>query len=377
MTKSVSRRTLIAGGAALTAAACGAPAQPAEGQAQPAAPAVQTRRNRRFRMVTTWPANFPGLGDAANRTAQYIEALSEGRMTVRLYAAGELVGAFEAFDAVSSGAADMYHGAEYYWQGRSPAFNFYTAVPMGLTAAETMAWLNHGGGQELWEELTGEHGVIAFAAGNSGHQMGGWFTREINSLEDFRGLTMRMPGLGGEVLRGMGAAAVALPGSEIFLSLQSGAIDATEWVGPWNDLAFGFHQIAPYYYGPGFHEPGAMLSTGINRAIWDDLTSEEQHIIRVACAAANDASLAEYTHQNAVALDTLINEHGVTLRAFPEDVWARVATLSEEVLAAQGDADPFTRRVYDSFIAARARSMRWARVGEGPYLQARAQHVPL
>ncbi len=359
----------------MTAAACGAPSQTAEPASGPTAPAVQTRRTRQLRMVTTWPANFPGLGDAATRTAEMIEALSEGRMSVRLFAAGELVGAFEALDAVADGAADMYHAAEYYWQGRSPAFNFFTAVPMGLTATETMAWINHGGGQELWEELSGQHGVIAFPAGNSGHQMGGWFTREINSLEDFRGLTVRMPGLGAEVLRGMGAAAVALPGSEIYLSLQSGAIDATEWVGPWNDLAFGFHQVAPYYYGPGFHEPGAMLALGVNRGVWDGLTPEEQRIIRVACAHANEASLAEYTHQNALALQTLIEEHGVQLRAFPEDVWARVAALSEQVLAAQAEADDLTRRIYESFIAARARGMAWARVGDEPYLRARSQHL--
>ncbi len=376
MSEPVDRRTLLAGGAlALTAAGCGQGGAGSQENAEnsPSAPAV-ARRRREFRMVTTWPPNFPGLGDMATRLAQKVDELSEGAMSIRVYSAGELVGAFEAFDAVASGSADMYHGAEYYWQGRSPGFNFFTAVPMGFTPWELGAWLDHGGGQELWEELSGEFGVIGIACGNSGPQMGGWFTREINSLEDFRGLTMRIPGLGGEIMRGLNAAAVAIPGSEIFPSLQSGAIDATEWVGPWNDLAFGFHQVADYYYGPGFHEPGSALALGVNRGVWDGLTAEEQNIIRIACRWVTDYSINEFAYENARALQTLESEHGVQLRQYPDDVWARVAELSRDVVAAQADADPITRRIYDSYMEARRMLLAWAPYSEGGYLAARAAH---
>lgn len=366
------RRRFI-GGAAIAAAAAASACSPAQTNGEsPAAPAVARRRTRELRMVTTWPPNFPGLGTAAERTAQLISQMSGGELRVRVYAAGEIVGAFEAFDAVSTGVADMYHAADYYWAGRSPAFNFYCSVPMGLNAVETNAWLDFGGGQELWEELAGQFNLITFAAGNTGHQMGGWFKREINSLDDFRGLRMRIPGLGGEVIRQLGGAAVALSGGEIYPALQSGAIDATEWVGPWNDLAFGFHREARYYYGPGFHEPGSALGLGINRGVWDGLPSEHQAIIRAACRAANDLSLGEFVHQNAIALRVLKEQHNVQLRDFSPEIWRRMIEVSEQVLADAARADSITRRVYDSYIIARRRGHEWGAISEAPYFQHRA-----
>jgi len=191
---------------------------------------------RRLNMVTTWPKNLPGLGTSPERIAKRISAATDGKLNIKVYSAGELVPAFGAFDAASSGLADMYNGAEYYWQGKNIGFNFFTAVPFGMTANELNAWIDHGGGQELWNELTSDFNLISFQSANTGVQMGGWFNKEINSLDDLNGLKIRMPGLGGEVLRKVGAAAVAIPGGEIFSSLKSGAIDATEWVGPWNDL---------------------------------------------------------------------------------------------------------------------------------------------
>ena len=211
---------------------------------------------RELKMVTTWPKDFPGLGTMAERTAQFITEMSGGALRVKVYAAGELVSAFESFDAVSTGAADLYHGAEYYWVGKAKAYPFFTAVPFGMTAVEIMAWTEFGGGHELWDELAAQFNIKPFIAGNTGHQMGGWYKEPINSLEDLRGRKIRMPGLGGEVLRRVGASAVAISGGEIYQALQSGAIDGTEWVGPWNDLAFGFYREAKYYYWPGFHEPG-------------------------------------------------------------------------------------------------------------------------
>jgi len=362
------RRTFLSGAsiaAATVATACGD-----TGQETVSAPSIN-RGVKRLRMVTTWPANFPGLGTAANNVAEFANAASNGTLEIRVYAAGEIVSAFEAFDAVSEGTADMYHGAEYYWQGKSPAFNFFTAVPLGMTASEIMGWVEEGDGQALWDELSGQFNIKPFQAGNSGHQMGGWFKREINSLEDFRGLRMRIPGLGGNVLRELGGAAVTLSGGEIYPALQSGAIDATEWVGPWNDLAFGFYREAPYYYGPGFHEPGSCLGVGINLDVWNGLESDHQAIIRAACQAANNVSLAQFTYQNALALRVLLEDHGVELRSYTDEMWDVIGPICEQVVADMGNQDPLTRRVYESYLAARNSMRDWGRIGEMPYMRQR------
>ncbi len=364
------RRTFLSGAAIATVGAASACSQQSE-QDRPAAPAVNRGERRRLRMVTTWPTGFPGLGTAAERTAQFITEMSGGRIEVEVLGAGEIVGAFEVFDAVSNGVADMYHAAEYYWQGRSPAYSFFCAVPLGMTAHEIMGWVEYGGGQELWNELSAQFNLIAFQAGNTGHQMGGWFKREVNTLEDFRGLRMRIPGLGGAVIRELGGAAVALSGGEIYQSLQSGAIDATEWVGPWNDLAFGFYREAPFYYGPGFHEPGSALAVGLNLGVWESLSGEDKAIVRAACRAANNQSLAEFAWQNGAALRTLVEEHDVQLRSFSDEIWARVGEISEQVVADTANADPLTRRVYESYARARAEIRRWALVSEAPYYQKR------
>ena len=364
------RRTFLSGAAIATAAAATACSQEST-PGEVSAPAVNRRRTRRLRMVTTWPANFPGLGTAADTTARLIGEMSGGELQVQVYGAGEIVGAFEVFDAVSNGVADMYHGAEYYWQGRSPAYNFFCAVPMGMTAMEIMAWVEFGGGQALWDELSAQFNIKPFQAGNSGHQMGGWFKREINSLSDFRGLRMRMPGLGGDVIRALGGAAVALSGGEIYQALQSGAIDATEWVGPWNDLAFGFYREAPYYYGPGFHEPGSSLGLGINLGVWESLSSDHKAIVKAAAHAANNLSIAEFTHHNSLALQTLVEDHGVQLRNFSTEIWRELGRVSEEVVANAANADAISRRVYNSYVQSRRRSREWANVSETPYLQMR------
>lgn len=365
------RRTFLSGAAIVTAGAASACSQEGGSEPSPAAPAVNRNRTRRLRMVTTWPAGFPGLGTAAERTAQMIADMSAGELEVQVYGAGEIVGAFEVFDAVSNGVADMYHAAEYYWQGRSPAYNFFCGVPMGMTAHELMAWIDFAGGQALWDELAAQFNLIAFQAGNSGHQMGGWFKREVNTLEDFRGLRMRIPGLGGSVIRELGGAAVALSGGEIYQSLQSGAIDATEWVGPWNDLAFGFYREAPFYYGPGFHEPGTSLGLGMNLGVWNELPADHQAIIKAACRAANNQSLGEFTYQNAIALRTLTQDHGVQLRSFSDEIWTEVGRIAEQVVADTANADPLTRRVYESYINARRLGRDWANISEAPYYQQR------
>jgi TRAP-type mannitol/chloroaromatic compound transport system substrate-binding protein len=326
---------------------------------------------KRFRMVTTWPKDFPGLGQMPNRFAKALKNMTSGLMEVKVYSAGELVGAMESFDATASGAADMYHGAEYYWQGKSKGFSFFTSVPMGMTAAEIMGWIDHGGGQKLWDNLSANFNIKPFQAGNTGHQTGGWFKKKINTLDDFKGLKIRMPGLGGEVIRRLGGAAVQLSGGEIYQALQSGSIDATEWVGPWNDYAFGFYREAPYYYAPGFHEPGASLAVGINLDIWNNLSDSEQSIIRYACKSANDSSLGEYTHENAKALEILKINHGIYPRYFTDEIMKEIGKISNDVVFELGNSDSQTATIYESYIKARNSYNKWTEMSDGLYINAR------
>ena len=344
----------------------------AVGAATLATPAISQGRQE-WKMVTTWPKNFPGLGTGAQRAADRITQLTDGRITVKLFAAGELVPPFESFDAVSSGTAELYHGADYYWQGKHPGFAFYTAVPMGFTAPEMDAWVLHGGGQALWDELAGQFGVKPFLCGNTGVQMGGWFREEITSLDDLKGLKFRMPGLGGEAMRQLGVNVIALPGGEIFQALQSGAIDGTEWVGPWNDLAFGFYRIAKNYYYPGFHEPGSMLACGVNKAAFDALPATDQAIIEHACLTENNVMYAEFIAKNGQALDTLVNQHGVNLLQFPEEIFDAFAKASEDVVMAVADHDDLGKRIVDSYVQARKEFGAWTAVSEQAYANERTR----
>ncbi|WP_299200375.1 TRAP transporter substrate-binding protein [uncultured Amphritea sp.] len=339
--------------------------------AAPAAPVAEKPDVIEWKMVTTWPKNFPGLGTGANYLAELIGQMSGGRIHVKVYGASELVGALEIFDAVSRGTAEMGHGASYYWKGKSRAAQFFAAVPFGLTAQEMNSWLYHGGGMELWEEVYAEFGLIPGAAGNTGVQMGGWFNREINSVEDLKGLKMRIPGLGGEVLKRAGGTPVLLPGGEIFPSLQSGAIDATEWVGPYNDLAFGLHKAAKYYYYPGWHEPGTTLECFMNKEAFEKLPEDLQIIVRNALRVANQDMLADFTAKNNRALEQLVNEHGVELRPFPDDVLKQIKALSDEVVSEEAAKDPMSQKVFESFVKFREQAIKWHAVSEQAYLNAR------
>ncbi len=336
------------------------------------APAVAaSAQTYRWKMVTTWPKNFPGLGTGANFLAKLIGEMSGGRIHVKVYGAKELVPAFEIFDAVSRGTAEMGHGASYYWKGKSEAAQFFAAVPFGLTADEMNAWLYHGGGMDLWRQVYEPFGLVPTAAGNTGVQMGGWFNKPINSVADLKGLKMRIPGLGGEVLRRAGGTPVSLPGGELFTSLDSGAIDATEWVGPYNDLAFGFYKAAKYYYYPGWHEPGTTLECFINKKALAALPEDLQSIVLNACRVANQDMLAEYNARNNEALQTLIKEHKVQVRRFPDDVLKKLHTISDQVVAEIADKDPMSKKVYESFRTFREQVVAWDRVSEKAYLEAR------
>ena len=325
----------------------------------------------KWKMVTTWPKNFPGLGTGANKLAELITEMSGGRISVKVYGAKELVPAFGVFDAVSRGTAEMGHGAAYYWKGKSEAAQFFAAVPFGLTAQEMNGWLYHGGGMKLWEELYAGFNLVPAAAGNTGVQMGGWFNKEIKSLADLKGLKMRIPGLGGEVLKRAGGTPVSLPGGELYTSLQSGAIDATEWVGPYNDLAFGLYKAAKYYYYPGWHEPGTTLEAMINKKAFDALPKDLQLIVRNACKVVNQDMLAEYTARNNAALRDLVTKHNVQLRAFPDDVLKKLRTLSDEVVAEVAKKDKATKKVYESYRQFRDQVRAWHDVSELAYMKAR------
>ena len=322
-------------------------------------------------MVTTWPKNFPGLGTRAEAFAQDIQRATNGRIRIRVYAADELVPALQAFDSVSQGNADIYHGPDYYWQGKHIMFNFFGAVPFGLDATEMTQWLQYGGGQSLWDELSGRFNIKPMLCNATGMQMGGWFNKEINSIEDLQGLKMRIPGFGGEIIARMGGTPVTLPGGEIFLSLSQGNIDATEWIGPWNDLALGFHQVASYYYTSGYHEPSASICAGWNLDVWNSLDESEQVTIEALAEMHYARSLAEFNARNAGALRQLVEEHGVQLRRFPAEVMEALADVAADIAAEFGRTDDISRRIYESYMATLAEVKNWRGIADEPYYEAR------
>jgi TRAP-type mannitol/chloroaromatic compound transport system substrate-binding protein len=281
--------------------------------------------------------------------AEYVNEMSAGRLTIKVYGSGELVPGFEVFDAVSQGTVQMGHSGAYYWKGKMPAAPIFSAIPFGMTATEFNAWLHYGGGLEMWQELYKPFGVRPMAGGNSGAQFAGWFKKEINSIDDLKGLKMRIPGLGGEVLKRAGAIPVTLTGGEIFSSLQSGAIDASEWVGPYNDLAFGFHQAAEYYYTSVWHETGTTLEFLVNEQALSDLPKDLQKIVEVAARAVNEDMLDEYNARNNNALKVLVEKHNVKLRQLPTGVMKALKGYTQEVLAEQADNDETFAKVWASY----------------------------
>ncbi len=334
--------------------------------------AVQPQQAYRWKMVTTWPKNYPGLGTAPEYFARMVERMSNGRLTVKVYGAGQLVPALEVFDAVSQGTAEMGHGAAYYWKGKAPASVFFTSVPFGLNAQEMNSWLFYGGGMELWRKLYEPFNLVPLAGGNSGVQMAGWFNREINSVNDLKGLKMRIPGIGGEVITRAGGEAVTIPGNELYTAMQTGVVDATEWVGPYNDLAFGFHQVAKYYYYPGWQEPGSTLELIINKTAWDSLPDDLQAIVEAAARAANQDMLDEYTARNNAALVEIVDKHGVQLRRLPDDVLVALHKISDQVLQEIAAEDPLARQVYDSQKAFQKQVGAYHKISEEAYFEARA-----
>ncbi|SLM28735.1 C4-dicarboxylate transporter, substrate-binding protein [Desulfamplus magnetovallimortis] len=322
-----------------------------------------------WKMVTTWPPHFPMLGEGADYIAQLVNEMSGGKFKINVYGAGELVPGLGVFDAVSQGTVEMGHGAAYYWAGKAPAAQFFAAVPFGFNAQSQNAWVASGGGMALWEEIYKPFNLKPYLGGNTGVQMGGWFNKEINSIEDLKGLKMRIPGLGGKVLAKAGGNAILVAGGEIYTNLDRGVIDATEWVGPYHDLKMGFYKVAKYYYYPGWHEPGTTLEAMVNLNAYEALSPEFKAILDTAIERTNSWMLAEFEAKNNDALNELITKHNVQLKKFPDDVLKQLKTYADEVLEEVAAGDPMSRKVLDSFKAFRAKIYEWNKITEEPYHQ--------
>jgi TRAP-type mannitol/chloroaromatic compound transport system substrate-binding protein len=354
------RRDLLAGAGSLaTATSLGFPS-----------PAI-AQGIRQLKMVTDWPEWLPGLLPGAQRLARAIGEATGDRIRIEVFASGAFVRPLETFDAVSAGVADMYHSYEGYFESKSRAFDYFCGVPFGLTANELFAWVKYGGGQELWDALSGQFGIKPLHCTTTGTQMGGWFNNELISLERFKGLRYRMPGLGGEVLRRLGAIVVNLAGGEIVPALKSGAIDASEWIGPWLDMALGLHKAASHYYYPGFHEPGTIQTLGINKRVWDSLDASERRLIEAAAASEYAHSLAEFNTNNAIWLGKLREEGRIKISRFDDSLLKALAEISKDVVAAAGSGDDLSRKIYASYQKFRTSIRDWSDISERAYLDSR------
>jgi TRAP-type mannitol/chloroaromatic compound transport system substrate-binding protein len=335
---------------------------------------MDKQQSFKWKLVTTWPKNYPGLGTAPENFAKKVNAMSDGRLQIKVFGAGQLVPAFEVFDAVSQGTAEMGHGASYYWTGKAKAAAFFTSIPFGLNAQEMNGWLHYGGGLELWRELYADFNLVPFAAGNTGVQMAGWFNREINSMADIKGLKMRIPGMGGDVITRAGGVSVTIAGGELYTAMQTGVIDALEWVSPYNDIALGFHQVAKYYYYPGWHEPGPTLELIINKDALATLPKDLQAMVETAARAVNQDMLDEYTARNNEALMQLVDVHGVQLKKLPDEVILELRKISGEILEELAEDSELSRRIAESVKAFQKQATAYHRVSEEAYYQARKEN---
>ncbi|WKN40583.1 TRAP transporter substrate-binding protein [Tunicatimonas pelagia] len=361
------RNFLLKGGAAIAGnslmAACTSGASSEKIQT----PYINFNDTFRWKMVTTWPPNFPILGEGCNRFAQWVNEMSGGRMEITVYGGGELVPALEVFDAVSSGAVEVGHGAGYYWAGKLPAAQFFATVPFGMNAQQMNAWFIGGNGTALWQETYRDFNIIPYPGGNTGMQMGGWFNEEINSIEDIQGLKMRIPGIGGKVFNRAGGTSVLVAGGEIYTNLERGVIDATEWIGPYHDYQMGFHQVAKYYYYPGWHEPGTALELSVNREKYEALPTDLQSIIKVAAERLNHWSLCQSEAMNSQYAVKMAEEEEVQFRRFPDDVLNTFRKYGEEVVADVIQQDPIAKRAYESYAAFQQQMNRYTPYNEQLY----------
>jgi TRAP-type mannitol/chloroaromatic compound transport system substrate-binding protein len=331
------------------------------------APAVIAQKKYRWKMVTTWPPKLPVLQTGCERLAKRVEELSGGRLKIQVFAAGELVPPFESFQAVSDGTVEVGSGASYYWAGKEAATQWFAAVPFGMNAQGMAAWFHGGDGLKLWEETYAPFNLIPRPGGSTGVQMGGWFNKMINTIADYKGLKMRIPGLGGKVIAKVGGTVVLTPGGEIFTNLERGVIDATEWVGPLHDLRMGFYKAAKYYYYPGWHEPGTYLEYFFNKKAYESLPRDLQHILDVACGENEHWVLTQFEAQNGAALQELITKHKVQLVQFPDEVLNALRPLAAEVREEEAAKSPMAKKVNEAFTKFQKVVGTWGTVSEKTY----------
>ena len=343
-----------------------------------AAPKVRAAgKTYNWKMVTTWPPNLPILQTGAERYAKRVEEATGGRIKIKVFAGGELVPPFGIFDAVSDGSVEVGSGAAYYWAGKAAATQWFAAVPFGLNAQGMNAWFYSGGGLELWEEVYAPFNLVPRPMGNTGVQMGGWFRKPMVTIADYKGLKMRIPGLGGKVIAKAGGTVVLLPGGEIFTSLERGVIDATEWVGPLHDLRMGFYKAAKYYYYPGWHEPGTCLDVMFNKKVYDALPNDLKAILDAVAFETNMWSLSEFDAGNGAALQELITKHKVNLVRFPEPLLDDLRKLAEWTLEEVAIKDAGARKVHEAFKKFQAHVGVWGSVSENAYYNVIAQKFKL
>lgn len=319
-----------------------------------------------WRMASSFPKSLDTIYMAAEQMAERVAALTGGRFHIRVFAGGELVPGLMVLDAVQDGTVECGHSASYYYVGKNMAFAFDCAVPFGMNARQQNAWMYSGGGIELMRELFRSYHIIQFPGGNTGAQMGGWFRHEVHSLADLKGLKMRIPGLGGKIMARLGVVPQTLPGSDIYPALETGAIDAAEWVGPYDDERLGFHKIAKHYYYPGWWEGGPQLSFMVNLSKWNALPKIYQQAFEVAAAEVNVRMLAEYDARNPPALMRLIQQ-GVQLHAFPKDVMLTARRESYALFEEESARNPMFKRIYDQWKVFLQSEIQWFKVCESPY----------
>jgi len=327
------------------------------------APGAVTQPRINWRMASSYTRSTDVLFGAAEQFARRVGELTDGHFTIRPYPAGELVPGNQVLDAVQSGTVQCGQSASYYYTGKNEAFGFDTGLPFGLSTRQQMAWLYHGGGLALLRDVFAEFNIINFPAGSTGVQMGGWFRREINSVADLRGLKMRIPGLGGEVMSRMGVTVQLLTGAEVYMALERGVIDAVEWVGPYDDEKLGFHKICKNYYYPGWWEPGAVVSNYVNRDAWEKLPAAYKAAVEVACTEVSEWMTTAYDKRNPEALDRLLAD-GVKLRAFPDDVMVEAERITNELMEQKASASASFAKIYQPWKAFREQTNRWFATAE-------------
>lgn len=363
MSKPNRRKFIKAGSIALAAGATASLASCGEKLAKKEIPNINFNKNYQWKMVTTWPPNFPVLGEGCKIMAQWVEQMSGGRLKIEVYGGGELIPALECFDAVSHGAVEMASGSGYYWAGKIPAATLFSSVPFGASAQQINTWILNAGGLKLWEEIYEPFNLIPLPGGNTGQQAGGWYNKEINSIEDYRGLKIRMPGIGGKIVNEVGGTSVLVAGGELFTNLERGVIDATEWIGPYHDYKMGFHKVAKHYYFPGWHEPGTVLEMTMNKDKFNELPKDLQEILISANLRLNQWMLHEFDAQNAIYLQKMIDE-GVDIRTFSTEVLSDMRAVSKQVISDMVSKDAQSKKIHDHFLAFMDKSNHWKKVSQ-------------